>query len=160
MTKEFGMSYNTIRLTSPADVLAHWPIFREGHRALRQMSNSMMSLEEYCKFLTNLSAHGDDVFIGVVNDGSDICYGVAQNATPPLSERKTFEVTSFYHNPAKVEATLFLMHTFEQWCREQSVHSYLVTTRQTRRTSGATIDCFMSEKYKFRKAYLAFEKKL
>ena len=152
---------HTLRLSSPADILTHWAIFREGHRTLRQMSNAMMSEEEYCKFLTNMSSREDDVYIAVVQDGEiDICYGVACNATPPHSEKKTFEVTSFYHNPARADATLFLKSSFETWCREQNVRSYLVTTRQTRRTSGATIDCFMSEKYGFRKAYLAFEKKL
>lgn len=150
-----------LRITSPTELLEHWSVFREGHRSLRQMSNAMMTEDEYCKFLTNMSARGDDAYIGVVeSEGHDLCYGVAQNATPPLSDKKTFEVTSFYHNPTRSDATLFLMNTFEQWCRLNGVRSYLVTTRQTRRTSGATIDCFMSGKYQFRKAYLAFEKKL
>jgi hypothetical protein len=150
-----------LRLGSPTDVLEHWAVFREGHRTLRQMSNSIVPEDEYCKILTNLSVRGDDVCILVVRDGErDICYGVACNSTAPHSDRKTFEVTSFYHNPARVDATLFLKGEFEKWCRTQGVRSYLVTTRETRRTSGGTVDCFLSEKYGFRKAYLAFEHKL
>lgn len=150
-----------LRLQSPQEVLEHWTIFREGHRTLRQMSNSIVAEDEYCKILTNLSARQDDVCILVVRDGErDICYGVACNSTAPHSDRKTFEVTSFYHNPARPDATLFLKDEFQKWCREQGVRSYLVTTRDTRRTSGGTVDCFLSEKYGFRKAYLAFEFKL
>lgn len=150
-----------LRLDNPTDVLAHWPVFREGHRTLRQMSNAMISEDDYCKMVTTLSARGDDVYIGIAIDGErDICYGVAINSTPPYSDKRTFEIITYYHNPARRDATLFLKAEFEAWCRAQGVHSYLITTRQSRRTSGGTDDCFTAKHYGFRKAYLAFEKKL
>lgn len=152
---------NFTRLNNPADILSHWPLFREGHRTLRQMSNAMVSEDDYCKMITTLSAHEDDAFVGIVQDGErDVCYGVAINSTPPYSEKRTFEVITYYHNPARRDATLFLKEEFEKWCRAQGVHSYLITTRQSRRTSGGTDDCFTAKHYGFRKAYLAFERKL
>lgn len=150
-----------IRLHTPADVLEHWDIFRIGHAALRQLSKNMCSENAYCKSLTNLAVGTDDVFIGVIRDGAvDVCYGVAVNSTPPYSDRRTFEVVTFYHNPTRSDATQFMQAEFESWLREQGVSTYLINTRQTRRTSGGTIDCFTSGKYGFRPAYLTFEKKL
>lgn len=150
-----------LRLQAPGTVLAHWSIFREGHRVLRQMNNAMVTEDEYCKMLTTLSVREDDVFIGVAADGAnDICYGVAINSTPPYSDKRTFEIITYYHNPARRDATLFLKAEFETWCRVQGVFSYLITTRQSRRTSGGTDDCFTAKHYGFRKAYLAFERKL
>ena len=152
---------NLLRLTTPSAVLDHWPLFREGHRTLRQMSNAMVSEDDYCKMITTLSAKEDDVYVGVAVDGErDICYGVAINSTPPYSDKRTFEIITYYHNPARRDATLFMKGEFETWCRAQGVHSYLITTRQSRRTSGGTDDCFTAKHYGFRKAYLAFERKL
>lgn len=152
---------NILRLQSPQEILDHWTVFREGLRTMRQMCNTVVDESTYCQLLTNLSVYGDDVCIMVVRDGErDVCYGVARNSTPPHSTRKTYEVITFYHNPSRVDATTYMRDEFDKWCRAQGVSSYLVTTRETRRTSGGTVDCFTSEKHGFRKAYLAFERKL
>lgn len=150
-----------LQLTTPTDVLDHWPVFREGHRAIKTINNAFMDEATYAATLTNLANGTDDVFIGLVQDGErDVCYGVAINSTPPGQEKRTFEVVTFYHNPERPDCTTFMQAEFEGWCRFNRISSYLITTRQTRRRSGGTLDCFTSGKFGFKPAYMAFEKKL
>jgi hypothetical protein len=151
---------NVIRITSADQVLQFWDVFREGLHVIRDKADEYMDESEYCRLLTNLAARTDVAWIGVVCSGGPICYGVAQDSTPPHSSRRTFTVSSFYHVPGQADATQLLMVAFEQWFRETNPGKKLRYVVTTRRDSGAAIRCFRSGRYGFRKGYIAFEKLL
>lgn len=148
---------NVLRLTTPASILQHWELFREGLSVIRAYEGESSSEDAYLKMLLELSDRGDDAWIGVAIQGGPISYGVAVNATPPFSTSKTFTISSFYHVPSQHDATFALMRAFEQWAHEQDIRSYVVTTR---RQSGPALHCFSSGRYGFKKSYRAFEKQL
>ncbi len=148
------------RITTVEQVLKYWDLFREGLDVIREKTDEDMDVEEYCKMITNLAARTDEAWIGVVFQGGPICYGIAQDSTPPHCSRKTFMVSSFYHVPGQSDATQALMFAFEKWFRETNPGRKLRYVVTTRRESGAAIACFRSGRFGFRKGYFAFEKLL
>lgn len=140
---------------TPSGVLVLWPLFREGLENIVRLTREEITEDEYCKMLINLAAR-DDAWLGVVYEGPiPMSYACAVDSTPPHTKKKTFTVTSFYAMPDCPDATQALMLSFEEWARQQGVHSYVVTTR---RVTGAAIKCFSSGRYGFQQSYRAFEK--
>lgn len=150
---------NVIRLTDPRDVLKYWDVFRAGLSEIKRLSGESMSENDYCKLLVNLSARGDDAWIGIVMQGGPMSYAVAIDSTMPHSSTKTFTCISFYAMPGQPDATAFLQREFEKWAKTIDVTSYIVTTR---RQSGGAFKCFWSRsnRYGFKRGFYAFEKHL
>ena len=146
---------NIIRITTPQQVIENWDVFREGLRMITKLTCERLTDDEYCKMLTNLAVNHDGAWIGLAFQGGPLSYGVAVDSTPPQCANRTFTVSSFYAMPGRPDATAELMNAFEMWARENSVASYIVTTR---RDTGAAIKCFRSGRYGFRKSFTAFEK--
>jgi hypothetical protein len=97
----------------------------------------------------------EDAWVGVVFAGGPLGYGIVYDTSIPFCGRKTYTVISFYAPPGQPEATQALVTAFEEWARDKGISHYVVTTR---RDTGASIKCFSSKRYGFRKAFFAFEK--
>jgi len=147
------------RLTLPTQVLDLWPFFSEGFLQLETASREVYDSVQMQKLMCSLAADSKRGYVAVVfsDDATPICFGVAHDSTPLFSQTRTFEVRAVYHDARQPAATLSLAGHFENWCRENGVKRYSVSTR---RNTGATIRCFRHARYGFSRPYLVFEKDL
>jgi hypothetical protein len=147
------------RITEPIEAVSYWSFFREGLEAIAQKTKEVVDEDVYSKQLVSLAAEHSQAWIGFVidNDGLPCAFGVAQDATPPFSSRRSFTVTSFYYKDGFQTAVVMLQEAFEIWARQQGVIQYSVTTR---RDTGAAIRCFSSGRFGFRRVAITFEKTL
>jgi hypothetical protein len=145
------------RVTKPSQVLQIWGFFQDGLLYLQNVAREHFDTIQMQKLMCGLAADSQHGYIGVVFDdeGEPCAFGVAQETTLPYGQERAFEIRAVYHRPTTQESVLLLMGNFENWCRENHIKRYSITTR---RNTGATIRCFRHERYGFKKPFLVFEK--
>lgn len=147
------------RLLLPSQVLELWSFFDEGLLNLENAAREVFDAAQMQKLMCSLAADHTRGYVAVVytDEGTPVCFGVAQESTPPFNTSRTFDVRAVYYEEGQQHATLSLIGNFELWCRENGISKYSVSTR---RNTGATIRCFRHARYGFNKPFLVFEKEI
>lgn len=145
------------RLTRPSQVLELWKFFEDGLMQLENAAREHFDAVQMQKLMCALAADYLHGYVAVVfcDEGDPICFGVAQESTLPFSHTRSFEVRAVYYVEGRQTAVLSLVGAFENWCRENSIVRYSVSTK---RNTGAVIRCFRHARFGFNKPFLVFEK--
>lgn len=145
------------RITNPIDLLQWWEFFVEGFNHIEDRTGYPMPMAESFKAMCILVSHPTLGYVSLALNENNQPQGfaAAQDATPLFERERVFSGVSIYHKPGNNNATEALQEDFENYCREQGVARYVVTTR---RTSGAASKCFA--KYGLHKKAISFEKEI
>lgn len=148
----------TVRLTKLAACVRYWPFFAQGFQYTDRFLRYGLPLDSYRQILFNLVVQ-PNAWVGLCLDDNEkpLGFALAHECTPLFCPEKQYEASIVYS--AQNDPAVFsdLQLTFETFCRAQGVKSYFATTR---RDSGATIRCFQSPRYGFKRAYTVFIKQL
>lgn len=153
---------HTRRLTRVAELVNLWPFFAEKLTYVRLCLRFNLPIICYRRILQN-QIRDPRAWVAVAFNGDDgdfstpLAFGCAHECTPLFFKQREYEVSIFYHETARHDATIALQTSFESWCRSEGIVRYYVPTR---RDAPSGFRCFQHPRYGLKHAFTVFKKEL
>jgi hypothetical protein len=131
------MSHNPVmlvhRITRIAEVVRHWPFFVEGIKYEAKYLRYAHPIEVYRRILFHLVYKNPNAWVGVAFHDSDgdltpVGFIMSHDTTPLFARYREFEVSMFYYRPGYRTALPLLQSRLDDFCRENGVRRYYLTT--------------------------------
>lgn len=118
------------RLTTIAQAVRLWSFFKEGILYEAKYLRYDYSLDIYRRILWSLIKQSESGWVSVAFNDDDlpIAFVMAHDITPIHAERREFEVSMFYFKPGNKQAIREIQNRLDEFCRENGVHRYYLTT--------------------------------
>lgn len=125
-------------LTSPLDIVQHWPEMRKGFEWLSENTKFEYDQDNTFRTLCCLLSDGtkEKSFIAVAYKETEMLgFLVAFDATPVFEENRLFSIYALWHRPSQIRTTRKLLNNFELWAVSQGVTQYSLATRKYGKTN-------------------------
>lgn len=143
-------------ITTATRLVSLWPFFSRGYKHLVDKAHFIGSEVDFLKACCTVIGFKDKGVILVLwKDERPVAFGVAHDRMF-LFDHRQFSVYAAFAEPSEPRALQLLIDNFEQWCRNNKVKEYFVTSS---RHSGAANRCF-TRKYKFKQDQVFYKKEL
>lgn len=147
------------RLNNIAGLIKYWDFFRKGIEETSRFLRYDIPMDTYRQMMQHVIRQ-PNAWVGICLDdesGDPLGFGIAHECTPLFSSQLQYEASIVYSEGNNQQVFTTIQQSFEDFCRAHGVKCYFATTR---RDSGATIRCFQSPQYGFKRAYTVFKKDL